>query len=110
MNEKVKNSKEPKDGIFLIKKYEDLLKGAYKKIKIIMGKHEELLKRFKERDEFFVRVGLSRSNICFVPLFPNIYFVPLFLFVWIILSSVESFIRGEFYSCRIFSSLENFIH
>ena len=56
---------EPKDGIFLVKKYQDLLKGANRRIINIVGKQVELLKRFKEEDEFFYCVGLSRSNIYF---------------------------------------------
>ena len=48
INEDVKNAKELKDGMALVKKYEDLLKGANKKIINIVGKHGELLKRFKE--------------------------------------------------------------
>ena len=32
MNEEIKNTKELKDGISLVKKYEDLLKGANRKI------------------------------------------------------------------------------
>ena len=31
MNKEVKNGKEPKDGISLVKKYEDFLKGAIRK-------------------------------------------------------------------------------
>ena len=65
MNEKVKNAKEPKDAISLVKKYEDLLKGANRKIINIVGKQGEVLKKFKESNAFFRRVGLSRSNICF---------------------------------------------
>ena len=56
---------EPKDGIFLVKKYQDLLKGANRRIINIVGKQVKLLKRFKEEDEFFDCVGLSRSNIYF---------------------------------------------
>ena len=41
------------------------MKGANKKIINIVGKQGELLKRFKEVDEFFDCVGLSRSNIYF---------------------------------------------
>ena len=41
----------------------NLLKGASKKIINIVGKQGELLKRFREEDEFFNKVGLSRSNI-----------------------------------------------
>ena len=48
INEEVKNAKELKDGMALVKKYEDLLKGANKKIINIVGKKGELLKRFKE--------------------------------------------------------------
>ena len=48
MDQEVKNAKEAKDGISLIKKYEDLLKGANRKIINIVGKQGELLKRFKD--------------------------------------------------------------
>ena len=65
MNEEVKNAKEPKEGISLIKKYEDLLKGANKKINNIVEKQGELMKRFKDSNEFFDGVGLSQSNIYF---------------------------------------------
>ena len=151
MNEEVKNAKESKDGISLVKKYEDLLKGANKKIINIVGKQGELLKRFKYSDESFDCVGLSRSNIyfkislykflCKFPVFKNStltssffkssfklikrgkfkhiwwekvkIFVPLFfiffILVWIILSSLESFICTEFYLWKILSSLDNFI-
>ena len=63
--EKVKNAKDLKDGISLVKKYEDLLKSGNKKIINIVGKQGELLKRFKDSDEFFYSVGLSRSNTYF---------------------------------------------
>ena len=53
MNEEVKNAKEPKDSM------------SNRKIINIVGKQGELLKRFKYSDEFFDRVGLSRSNIYF---------------------------------------------
>ena len=65
LNDEVKNVKSLNEGISLVKKYENLLKGADKKIINIAGKQGELLKRFKEDDEFFDCVGLSRSNICF---------------------------------------------
>ena len=57
LNEEVKNAKEPQDGIDSVKKYENVLKGANKKIMNIVGKHGELLKRFRDEDEFFDRVG-----------------------------------------------------
>ena len=65
MNDEVKNAKDLKDGIALVKKYEDLLKWANKKIINIVGKQGELLKKFKEDDNFFNYVGLSKSNIYF---------------------------------------------
>ena len=60
--EEVKNAKNLKDGISLVKKYEDLLKEANRKIINIVGKQGQLLKRFKDSDRFFDGVGLSRSN------------------------------------------------
>ena len=65
MNEEVKNAKEPKDGIALVKKYQHLLKGGNKKIINIVGKQGELLNRSKHDDEFFDCVGLNQSNIYF---------------------------------------------
>ena len=65
LNEEVKNAKSLNERISLVQKYENLLKGANKKIINIVGKQGELLKRFKEEDEFFDRVGLSRCNIYF---------------------------------------------
>ena len=59
MCEEMKNAKDLKDGISLVKKYEDLLKGANKKIINIAGKQGELPKRFKDNDQFFDGVGLS---------------------------------------------------
>ena len=59
LNEQVKNAKSLNEGISLIQKYENLLKGADKKVINILGKQGKLLKRFKEEDEFFDCVGLS---------------------------------------------------
>ena len=56
----LKKAKEAKEGISLIKKYENLAK-----IINIVGKQGELFKRFKEEDEFFDCVDLSRSKIYF---------------------------------------------
>ena len=44
------------EGISLVQKYENLLKGANKKIINIVGKQGQLLKRFTEDDEVFDRV------------------------------------------------------
>ena len=52
-------------GVSLAKKYEVLLKGANWKIINIVGKQGELLKKFKDSDEFFDGLGLSRSIIYF---------------------------------------------
>ena len=41
------------------------MKGANKKIINTVKKQGELLKKFKEEDDFFDCVGLSRSNIYF---------------------------------------------
>ena len=59
LNDEVKNVKSLNEGISLVKKYENLLKGANKKIINIVGKQGGLLKRFKEDDKFFDCVGLS---------------------------------------------------
>ena len=64
-NEEVRDAKEQQDGIDLVKKYEDLFRGANKKIINILGKQGELLKRFRDEDDFFDRVGLSRPNVSF---------------------------------------------
>ena len=63
LNEEVKNEKSLNEGISLVQKYENLLKSANKKIINIVGKQGELLKRFKEEDENFNSLGLSKSNI-----------------------------------------------
>ena len=47
LNDEAKITKEVKDLISLVKKYENLLKGENKMINIV-GKQGELLKRFKE--------------------------------------------------------------
>ena len=51
LNEEVRNAKEPQDGIALVKKYENLLKGTNKKIINIERERGELLKRFRDEDE-----------------------------------------------------------
>ena len=65
INEGVKNAKKLKDGIYLVKKYENFLKGRNKKIRNIVGEQGELLKRFSNNKEFFHCLGLSRSNVYF---------------------------------------------
>ena len=53
MNEEVKIAKEVKDCISLVKKYENLLKGANKRIINIVKRQGEILKKSKEEDELF---------------------------------------------------------
>ena len=65
LNEEVRNAKKPEDVISLVKKYEDLLKEATRKIIKTVGKQGELLKRFRDAEVFFDCIGLSRSNIYF---------------------------------------------
>ena len=65
LNEEARNVKEPKEAISIIKKYERLLKEQHREIINILGKQVEFLKTFRERDEVFSRVGLSRSSIYF---------------------------------------------
>ena len=48
LNEEVRNAKEKRDGIALVKKYENVLKGTNKKIINIVGKQGEILKRFRD--------------------------------------------------------------
>ena len=64
LNEEVRNAKEPQDDIALVTKYENLLKGTNKNINI-GGKQGEILKRFRDEEEFFDRASLSRSNVYF---------------------------------------------
>ena len=130
------------------------MKGTNRKIINIVGKQEELMKRFKDSNEFFDNTGLGRSNIyfkiglykflCKYPKLKNStvtasYFksnfkmikkicktnldafsekkVKIFLslfsifsiLVWLILSSLESFIHEEFYSWKILSGPKNLI-
>ena len=54
-----------KDSKSSVKKYEGLLKEVNRKIIHIVGKQEELLKKFKDSNEYFLGVGLNRSNIYF---------------------------------------------
>ena len=63
LNEKVRNAKQPRDSIALVKKYENILKGTKKKIIKIVGTQSELLKCFRDEDEFFDRIDLSRSTL-----------------------------------------------
>ena len=50
LNDEVKNVKSLNEGTSLVKKYENLLKSANKKVIDIVGNQGKLLKRFKEED------------------------------------------------------------
>ena len=66
LDEKVKNAKEPQDGIVLVKNMKTFWKELTKKIITIVGKQGKILKRFRVEDDFLDHVGLSRSNIYFI--------------------------------------------
>ena len=51
--------------MYSLKKYNDILKGANKKILNTVGKQGKLLRKFKKEDGFFDCVGMSQSNIYF---------------------------------------------
>ena len=53
----VKNAKEPKETIYIIKNYKELLVGENRKL-INSGKAVRVAKKFKESYELFSRVGL----------------------------------------------------
>ena len=59
LDEEVKKTKESKEATSIIKKYEELLKGENRKIVNIAEKQGDLLKKFKESEEFFSGVELS---------------------------------------------------
>ena len=65
LNEGVRKAKYPKEVAIVIKKHEELIKEQNQRIINIVSKQGELLKRFKELDEYFESVGLSQSNIHF---------------------------------------------
>ena len=72
LDKAVKNTKESKEAVKIIKKYEEILENQNKRIINIertpwehMGKQGQLLKRFKEEDGFFALMGLSHSYAYF---------------------------------------------
>ena len=65
MNKEVRSARELKDGIALVNKCQNHLKGANKGIINIVGKLGEILKKIKEEDDFFNCVSISRFNIYF---------------------------------------------
>ena len=62
LNKEVRNAKKPQSGIALVKKYENLLKRTNKQFINIVGKQGKILKRFRDEDKYFGRIGLSRST------------------------------------------------
>lgn len=65
MTWRIKNTKESKEAIKILKRYEGILQIQNKKIIIIVRKEEQLLKIFKEPVGYFETVGLTGSNIYF---------------------------------------------
>ena len=59
LNEEVKNAEKPKQAIYFIKNMKNF---SNEKIDVVR-KQGELLEKFKENDEVFRHLGLSRSNI-----------------------------------------------
>ena len=54
LDEAVRNKKEPEEAIKIIKRYEEISKTQNRKIINIVGKQEQLLKKFKETEGFWV--------------------------------------------------------
>ena len=112
MNEEIKNTKEVKDGISLVKKYEDLLKGANRKMINIVWKQGELLKRFKDYDKFFDSVGLSRSSIYFkTSLYKFLCKFPVLKNLTLTSSCFESNFKNvcSIILCILYPCLDNFV-
>ena len=64
MKKEVKNAKKPRDGICLLKKYEDLVKRANRKIITIVEKQGDLLKRCIKIVINFLAVLAQVNPIC----------------------------------------------
>ena len=64
-NTLVKNTKDPEEPIKIVKSYEEMLTTQNKRIMNIIWKKWQLLKRFRESEEFFDTVALSYSTIYF---------------------------------------------
>ena len=52
LNEEVRNAKESRNGITLVKEYEDLSKEANRNIINIVDKKDKLLKKIRDSQEF----------------------------------------------------------
>lgn len=65
LNEIASNTTDPNETIRIIKHYKKILKTKNIKVRNIAGKQSQLLKWFKESEEFFETAGLSHSNIYF---------------------------------------------
>ena len=66
LNETVNNVSNSQDAIFIVRSYVEIIKTQNKKaIGLYIGKQGELLKKFKDTENFFDNVGQSRSTIYF---------------------------------------------
>ena len=64
-NETVNNFKNSQKAIVTIRRYDKVIKTKYKKAIGYIGKQGELLKRFKNTENFFDNITQSRSTIYF---------------------------------------------
>lgn len=60
LEEIVKNKKEPEEAIKILNRYKEILKTQKKRIRNIADKQGQLSNRFKESEQLFETVGLSR--------------------------------------------------
>ena len=65
LNETVNNLNNSQEVIVIIRRYEDVIKTQNKKAAGYIAKQVELLKRFKDAQNFFDNVGQSKSIIYF---------------------------------------------
>ena len=65
LNETVKNVNNFQEATKIINRYEEIIKTQIKKAIGYIGKQGELLKKFKDTENFFDNVCQSRSTICF---------------------------------------------
>ena len=65
LNETVNNVNNFREATKIINRYEDIIKTQIKKAVGYIGKQGELLKKFKDTENFFDNVGQSKSTIYF---------------------------------------------
>ena len=65
LNETAKNVNNSQETIVIIRLYEEIIKTQIKKAIGYIGKQGEVLKKFKNTENFFENIGQSRSTVCF---------------------------------------------